>query len=127
MSSKVFRDVREEVLFDGVTITETVNSSAKTAQNVESAVFFLTIASWATLTSIDVKLQAQDPKTLAWFDLGIAFAQATGNTSEMLNNILVDTTNNLAYLIPLGKFIRAVATVVGSGSAVVTLSMVGKS
>ena len=124
MSSKVFRDVREEVLFDGVTITETVNSSAKTAQNVESAVFFLTIASWATLTSIDVKLQAQDPKTLAWFDLvGITFAQATGDTTEMVTNMIA----TYGYPIPLGKFIRAVATVVGSGSAVVTLSMVAKS
>ena len=119
---KIARDVVEKSMADGVSVTATgVIGSAVTAQNVEKAQFFLTIADWATLTSIDVKLQAQDPKTEAWFDLGIAFTQATADTSEMKNNI--DDTN--FFVIPLGKMIRAYGTVVGTGSASVTLHMVG--
>lgn len=122
ISRRIARDVVEKTMADGVSVTATgVIGSAVTAQNVEKAQFFLTIASWATLTSIDVKLQVQDPKTLAWFDLGIAFQQATGNTSAMVAN--VDGT--LGTVIPLGKMIRAYGTVVGSGSAAVTLHMVG--
>lgn len=121
-SRRIARDVVEKTLIDGATITATVAGSAVTAQNVKDAQFFLTVASFTGLTSIDIKLQCQDPKTLAWFDLGIAFTQATDNTSEMKINI--DDTN--FNHIPLGKMIRAYSTVVGTGSAVVTLYMVGK-
>ena len=122
-SRRIARDVVEKTLADAVNVTATgVIGSAQTAQNVKTALFFLTVENWDSLTSIDVKLQTQDPKTLAWFDLGIAFTQATANTSEMKNSL----HSTSFFPIPLGKMIRAYGTVVGSGDADVTLHMVGK-
>lgn len=120
---KIARDAIEKEMADAESVTATgVIGDVVSAQNVKTALFYLTVASFSGLTSIDVKLQTQDPKTLAWFDLGIAFTQATDNTSEMKNSLHPSSF----FPIPLGKMIRAYGTVVGTGSAAVTLYMVGK-
>ena len=122
MSQKFYRDVREEVLYDEESLTASENSAAFTAQNVEVGQFYLAVADWSALTSLDVKVQSKDPAG-NWYDLGVAFTQATGNTTELKNSLNATYGNP----IPLGKFLRFVITIVGTGSATVTLSFIGKS
>lgn len=122
MSQKHFRGIREELLYDEVSLSASENSSAFTAQNIEVGQFMLTVTDWDSLTTLDCKVQARDPAG-NWYDLGIAFAQLSDAGAELVDSVDDTNFNN----IPLGKFLRFVITIVGTGTAVVTLSFIGKS
>lgn len=127
MSRKVYKDVKVHKWYTAASKTETENGVGINVQNFEKAIFFLKVTDWSGLTSLDVKFQTQDPNTLDYSDLDIAFTQLTADGAETINSIKVDITNNLAYAIPLGQKIRPVLTVVGTGSLKINLSMIAKS
>jgi len=94
---------KKELINKSITATET---SAKKSLDQGNTDFIATliIANYLTITTIDVVVQ-HSPDGVNWFTLA-TFAQASGNTTELINI----TANVLAN-------IRAVSTVVDAGSA----------
>lgn len=129
MSKKTYVDVQVVKDQEAVTMTASVNGTAINCQNFRTAQFFVeTENSGGTSPTLDIKVQTYDPTQGNWFDTGITFTQITGDTTQMQNSMIVDTTNNLAYEYPLGQFIRIVYAIGGTTPTFdVTFTVVMKS
>ena len=124
MTSPVYR--KQRVLVNAVSVTATINLPAFPDGSADPLVFAgalggakvggysIEVASWSGLTSIDAKIQHSDNGS-DWEDVdatNLAFTQATGNTTEDLD--VPDDTF-------MQRFQRVAFTVVGTGSAAVTV------
>ena len=126
MGSPTYDKVR--TLVDGTSVTATINlpsfpigpdsngfvSFAGAMGQVKIGGFDIAVASFTGLDSIDAKIQHSDDGS-TWTDVdatNLAFTQATGNTTEQL-----DVPDDTFFK----QYIRVAFTVVGSGSAAVTV------
>ena len=108
--------VNDAVLYDAETLISSENSAEFPLQNFREGMFYLkTENSGGTTPTLDCKLQTKMPNG-DWIDVPNmdAFTQASGNTSEMIDNRVKDNTNNYTYLQPLGKIGRFAITIGGT-------------
>jgi hypothetical protein len=104
-SRKTAKDVKTYTFYSAATKIASENSAQLNVQNFSKGIFYLkTENSGGTTPTLDIKFQT---KTIGgdWVDIpGLAFTQATGDTSEMIRNVNATYGNH----VELGQFIRAV-------------------
>ena len=115
MSRKAFLGSNEITVFASAARTDSGSphsSSDIVSQNYDKLIATLDIsAASGTTPTLDVKFQHYDEASSKWVDIpGMAFAQQVGVATVVLLNI--DSTGN--FRIPLGKKIKAVATIGGT-------------
>lgn len=90
-------------LFASAARTSTANGNAFDIDDAYNCAFYLSVtAASGTTPTLDVKIQAYDPSSDSWYDTGVAFAQATGTTTERITGALAEDK------------LRAVATIGGT-------------
>jgi hypothetical protein len=126
MSSKVFRDVRTEVVYNAETLDTSVNSDPINVQNYRDIEMYLvTTNSGGTSPTLDISLEtkAADGTWIA-ISPAIAFTQVVGDTTEYINSMLA----TYGVPIPLGQWIRFACVITGTSPTFdVTLSYILKS
>jgi hypothetical protein len=119
----------DAVAYDAETIIVDENSAEFSVQNFVVGQFHLkTENAGGTTPTFDCKLQTKMPNG-DWVDVpDMAFTQTATNVVELIDNIIKDTTNGLAYIQPLGKICRFAITITGTSPTFdVTLGYILKS